>query len=75
MNWREYGLNWWEKEEIINYEKPMLHPNYAGCSPTADIEVQWFEVIRNKEWNKFSIEYFPVGKLFVGYRIFVTTQQ
>lgn len=68
MDWKKHGLNWWEKEEVVNYKKPQLHPNYAGWSPTPDVEVQWFEVIKSNDWNKFSIEYFPVGKMFVGYR-------
>ena len=68
MDWKQYGLNWWEKEEVINYREPTLHPHYAGSSATADVDIQWFEVKQTQEWMKCSVEYFPIGKLFFGYK-------
>ena len=61
-------LTWWEKDEVVNYPNPVLHPDFAGCSPTCDVDVIWFRVEKSTEWNEFSFEFFEVGKFFIGYR-------
>ncbi|MEL6853370.1 MAG: hypothetical protein AAFP92_32970, partial [Bacteroidota bacterium] len=64
-----FTQTWWEKEAVPHFEKPADHPLYAGWSPTADVDVQWFRVDLSHTGQKFSFSYFEVGKIFVGYGV------
>lgn len=62
MKWekefKEYYMPWWEKEKVEEeFTSAIKHPDFAGCSPTSDVDVHWYKIMKNKTKYSFSIPF------------------
>ena len=50
-------MNWWE-EDLTYYKPSSTYPDWAGCSPTSDMDIEWFVLHPSQVWQAFAFEYF-----------------
>lgn len=75
MNWQEEFKEdytpWWEKEKVDkHFQSAIKHPDFAGCSPTSDIDVHWYKIAKNRTKYSFSIPF----ELYANERTYIKYQ-
>jgi len=73
MDWKEYYTPWWEKINIEeHYDDFIKHPDFAGCSPTPDVDVVWFKIREDKTKYVFSLKLglLAIEKTYIKYEYY-----
>ncbi len=65
--WLDSQESWIENSQLIHYDPTYTHPNWLSAQPTADLDIFWFLLKPQSDWQFFSFAY-PGVKTSVRYR-------